>query len=123
MSAGEKKGRLGEDAARLYLENKGFSFVAANLHVGHDEIDLLMRDGRTLVFVEVKLRTAGGGRFAVDAAKQRRISRAAVSYLQTHGGFEQPVRFDVVEIDYLGAEMEIRHLPDAFPLARGRYFV
>ena len=46
MSAGEKKGRLGEDAARLYLENKGFSFVAANLHVGHDEIDLLMRDGR-----------------------------------------------------------------------------
>ena len=120
MSAGEKKGRLGEDAARLYLENKGFSFVAANLHVGHDEIDLLMR---TLVFVEVKLRTAGGGRFAVDAAKQRRISRAAVSYLQTHGGFEQPVRFDVVEIDYSGAEMEIRHLPDAFPLARGRYFV
>ena len=118
MSAGEKKGRPGEDAARLYLENKGFSFVAAN-----DEIDLLMRDGRTLVFVEVKLRTAGGGRFAVDAAKQRRISRAAVSYLQTHGGFEQPVRFDVVEIDYSGAEMEIRHLPDAFPLARGRYFV
>ena len=112
MSAGEKKGRLGEDAARLYLENKGFSFVAANLHVG-----------RTLVFVEVKLRTAGDGRFAVDAAKQRRISRAAVSYLQTHGGFEQPVRFDVVEIDYSGAEMEIRHLPDAFPLARGRYFV
>ena len=99
MSAGEKKGRLGEDAARLYLENKGFSFVAANLH------------------------TAGDGRFAVDAAKQRRISRAAVSYLQTHGGFEQPVRFDVVEIDYSGAEMEIRHLPDAFPLARGRYFV
>lgn len=123
MSAGEKKGRLGEDAARLYLENKGFSFVAANLHVGHDEVDLLMRDGRALVFVEVKLRTAGGGRFAVDAAKQRRISRAAVSYLQTHGGFERPVRFDVVEIDYSGAEMEIRHLPDAFPLARGRYFV
>ena len=120
MSAGEKKGRLGEDAARLYLENKGFSFVAANLHVGHDEIDLLMRDGRTLVFVEVKLRRDdryGSAAAFVDARKQQRIRATAMLWLEAHETALQP-RFDVIEIyapDGTGTKKpEVRHLEDAF---------
>ena len=77
MSAHGDRGAMGERAARAYLEARGLRFVGANLRVGRDEVDLLMREGETLVFVEVKLRKdRDDAPFAVDAAKQRRISRA-----------------------------------------------
>ena len=124
MSAHGDRGAMGERAARAYLEAKGLRFVGANLRVGRDEVDLLMREGETLVFVEVKLRKdRDDAPFAVDAAKQRRISRAAVVYLAEHGLLGRPARFDVVSVEFVGARLDVRHIENAFPLARGRYFV
>ena len=117
MSAHGDRGAMGERAARAYLEAKG-------LRVGRDEVDLLMCEGETLVFVEVKLRKdRDDAPFAVDAAKQRRISRAAVVYLAEHGLLGRPARFDVVSVGFDGARLDVRHIENAFPLARGRYFV
>ena len=124
MSASKDRGTMGERAARAYLEGKGLCFVEANLRVGRDEIDLLMRDGETLVFVEVKLRLdPHQAPFAVDVAKQRRISRAAVVYMAKHGLLGRAARFDVVSVGFDGTQMDIRHIEDAFPLARGSYFI
>ena len=68
-------GRIGESTVRKYLEDKGYTFVAQNVHVGHDEIDLIMLDGRVTVFVEVKLRKPGvSGAEAVNLAKRRRTA-------------------------------------------------
>lgn len=120
----KRLGSIGEQSVRQYLEKKGWHFVAQNVHVGHDEIDLIMMDGNTLVFVEVKLRKPGvSGAEAVDAAKRRRISRAAVVYMAKTGGLDRSARFDVAEVAFDGVQMEIHHIVDAFPLSRGRYFV
>ena len=120
----KRLGSIGEQSVRQYLEKKGWHFVAQNVHVGHDEIDLIMMDGNTLVFVEVKLRKPGvSGAEAVDAAKRRRISRAAVVYMAKTGGLDRSARFDVAEVSFDGVHMEIHHIGDAFPLSRGRYFV
>lgn len=120
----KRLGSIGEQSVRQYLEKKGWHFVAQNVHVGHDEIDLIMMDGNTLVFVEVKLRKPGvSGTEAVDAAKRRRISRAAVVYMAKTGGLDRSARFDVAEVAFDGVQMDIHHIMDAFPLSRGRYFV
>ena len=117
-------GRIGESTVREYLEQKGYTFVAQNVRIGHDEIDLIMLDGRVTVFVEVKLRKPGvSGAEAVDLAKRRRISRAAVVYMTKTGGLDRAARFDVAEVAFDGVQAEVHHIPDAFPLVRGRYFV
>ena len=117
-------GRIGEQSVRRYLEEKGWHFVAQNVRVGRDELDLIMMDGNTLVFVEVKLRKSGvSGAEAVDMAKRRRISRAAVVYMAKTGGLDRSARFDVAEVSFDGVNMDIHHIADAFPLSRGRYFV
>ena len=84
MSAHGDRGAMGERAARAYLEAKGLRFVGANLRVGRDEVDLLMREGETLVFVEVKLRKdgttrplRGRGKTAAHFARGRRLSSGA----------------------------------------------
>ena len=117
-------GRIGESTVRKVLEDKGYTFVVQNVRVGHDEIDLIMLDGRVTVFVEVKLRKPGvSGAAAVDLAKRRRISRAAVVYMTKTGGLDRAARFDVAEVAFDGVHAEVHHIPDAFPLVRGRYFV
>lgn len=110
------QGTLGEEQALAYLVAHGMTEVARNVRAAGGEIDLVMRDGRYLVFVEVKLRTdahMGLGREAVDARKRARISRAALSYLVSRGSVDVPVRFDVVEIQ----AGDVHHIPAAFDFA------
>ena len=124
MSGNQKLGRTGEEAALRVLMQKGYVCVGRNVRVGQDELDLVMRDGAVTVFVEVKLRGPGErGVYAVDRAKRRRICRAAVVYMMNTGGLERPTRFDVVEIAFDGARMNVHHIEDAFPLEGGRIFV
>ncbi len=106
-------GDQGEAIAAAYLEGKGMTCLARNLRLPGGEIDLVMRDGKYTVFVEVKLRGTGRyglGREAVDARKQRRIQQVAMQYLQQQGLTNTPVRFDVVEIQ----AGDVRHLTNAF---------
>jgi len=93
-------GARGEAAARQYLEDQGSAFVAANYQTRFGEIDLIMRDGETLVFVEVKARqraTQGAPQEAVTARKLKRLLHAAETYMREtlYGG---AWRVDVVAI-------------------------
>lgn len=94
------KGDAVETLARAYLSAHGLRPVAANAGYRVGELDLVMRDGGTLVFVEVRYRRStafGGGAASVDAGKRRRLVRAAEQFLLVHREFAAlPCRFDVV---------------------------
>lgn len=92
------------------------------------EIDLVAVDGRTVVFVEVKTRrhhAAGHPVEAVDADKQRRVTRTALSYLRRHDLLEHSARFDIVAVTWPDGQPQpdIEHYKDAFePADRGQMF-
>ena len=107
-------GREFEDAAAAYLENNGYVILERNYRDPMGEIDIIAKDGRELVFVEVKYRRnleKGDPAEAVHFLKQRKIRNAAKGYLYRRRlGDCIPSRFDVVAI--LG--QEIRLIKDAF---------
>ncbi|MGB5325770.1 MAG: YraN family protein [Pseudomonadales bacterium] len=93
-------GDAAEQAACRYLQLRGLRVLCRNFRSGMGEIDLVMRDACTTVFVEVRLRQSrafGGGAASVTAAKQRRLARAAAHYLQREKS-NDACRFDVVEV-------------------------
>ncbi len=113
-------GARGERQAEKFLKKAGLKMVARNVRVGRDELDLIAREGDTLVFVEVKTRaneTFGRPVSAVNAAKRRNLSRAAVRFMQTRKLRPPYIRFDVVEV--IGEEPQIRHIQNAFSLEGG----
>jgi putative endonuclease len=101
LSPTQQQGRVGEQAALAYLKRQGLRLVQANFSCLVGEIDLIMREGDTLVFVEVRERESsdfGGAAASVGAVKQRKILRAAQSYLQRFD--EEPAcRIDVITIE------------------------
>ncbi|SDF10370.1 YraN family protein [Marvinbryantia formatexigens] len=103
-----------EKRAAAYLEQCGMCILEYNYRIRSGEIDLIARDGRYLVFVEVKYRAnshLGTPLEAVDARKQKTIVRTAQCYLLQHGySAETPCRFDVIGID----GEQITHVKDAF---------
>lgn len=108
-------GRFGEAFAEQYLIKKGYRTIGRNVHMGRQELDLVMLDGETVVFVEVKARkNAAFGTPAefVTRTKQRNLTVAAERFLHRYGMDDRFARFDIVEI-YL-EEKRIRHLTDAF---------
>ena len=111
-------GREGETAARTYLEKKGYRFIASNFKRTHGEIDLIMEDGDTLVFVEVKSRTNrryGEPREAVTPMKQQHIRYTAKAYLYSKRQMERSVRFDVVEVMKMpDGSWKFHHMKHAF---------
>ncbi|MBI4346380.1 MAG: YraN family protein [Elusimicrobia bacterium] len=106
-------GLAAEARAATYLEGRGFTILERRYRTVAGELDLVARDRGEIVFVEVKARSSssfGGPEAAVDFRKQRRLTRAAESYLALHGLSDAPARFDVVAVTPEG----IRHLADAF---------
>lgn len=94
MANGEQAERLAAD----YLRRQGLSLVMRNYRCRYGEIDLIMRDGSSLVFVEVRLRSRGdfgGAAASIGAAKQGRLRRTAEHYLS---GLRKipPCRFDAL---------------------------
>jgi putative endonuclease len=116
-----RRGLLGEQSARIHLERSGLKFLTANFRSPHGEIDLIVRDGDCLAFVEVKTRSREDWirpAAAVDRKRQRRLSRAALDYLRRIHNPDVKFRFDIVEVLLLDGEVrEVRHLPNAFPFA------
>jgi putative endonuclease len=88
-----------EERAARFLAGRGLTIVERNFRSRRGEIDLIARDGGTLVFVEVRKRTDstrfGGAAGSVDHRKRRRLEAAALFYLSRLGA-EPPCRFDVV---------------------------
>ena len=100
-TAAQLAGQDAEAAARRLLEDAGFAFVAANVRYKVGEIDLVMRDGEVLVFVEVRTRRSaafGGAAASIGRRKQARLRRAAQCYLlERFGQRAWPgCRFDAV---------------------------
>lgn len=101
LSQKQEQGRQWENTAQLYLQRHGLVMIEANFRCKLGEIDLIMREGSTLVFVEVRQRAAGaqvGAAASIGPAKIRRIVRAAQVYLQRCPR-TPPCRIDVIAID------------------------
>ena len=110
-------GGRGENLAARFLRNRGLRIICRNYRCGLGEIDIVARDGTTLVFVEVKTRAYDdpAPEDQVNAAKQHQITKAARHYLGRYGVQPPPARFDVVAVVWPdGRDPQIRHTPHAF---------
>jgi putative endonuclease len=104
-----------ETLAERFLTARGLKLVARNVRCRGGEIDLVMQDGRSLVFVEVRLRTHKGFGSAAESValrKQQRVILAAQHFLAQRGD-TPPCRFDVIALDGLAVE-SIEWIRDAF---------
>jgi putative endonuclease len=115
--ARKRLGDWGEGLAANYLQNAGYRIVAAKWRSPHGEIDLIARDGDTLVFVEVKTRRGrlfGAPEEAVTAHKQQKLTLLAQQYMLDHD-LDSPWRIDVVavELDSRGVLLRCDHLINA----------
>jgi putative endonuclease len=115
-----RRGALGETAAKRHLTGLGMKFLTANFRSDRGEIDLIFRDQNTLVFVEVKTRSAGSWTrpaAAVNARKRRLLTLTALDYLRRLDNPQVTLRFDIVEVVLQeGQVSEVRHLPAAFAM-------
>jgi putative endonuclease len=116
----QEKGKAGERAAARHLKSNGLKILVERYRCRLGEVDLVAREGDTLVFVEVKARRSadhGDPSQAVTPEKQRHISRVALDYLRRLHHPDIPVRFDVVEVILKNDEPSAcHHIRDAFPL-------
>ena len=106
-------GKMGERKACEYLETKGYEILEVNFHSRFGEIDIIAKDGETVVFAEVKTRKNdqfGTPAEFVTPAKMKKIIKTAYFYL---GDMECDMRFDVLEV-YYGVKNEINHIENAF---------
>lgn len=107
-------GELAEKKARDFLLANGLKFVTQNYHCAYGEIDLIMRDGDEIVFVEVRLRTHsdyGTALESIDHNKQKKLLTTATHYLQKYGWLDKvSCRFDVIGY----SDTDIDWIKDAF---------
>jgi len=109
-------GQLAEGLAASFLQRKGLAVLARNYRCRGGEIDLICRDGKSLVFVEVRLRrnaAFGGAGASITAAKQRRVILAAQHYLSANGKHDCDCRFDCILLEDMD-ERHIEWIRDAF---------
>lgn len=110
-------GPAGEDFAAEYMKAQGYEILRRNYHSRFGEIDIIARSSRYLVFTEVKTRESGSlvnPLEAVTPAKQKKIVRTALCYLQAFPADLQP-RFDVAAVlTERGKPVSVSYLPDAF---------
>jgi putative endonuclease len=115
-------GAEGEERACAYLRGRGLAILERNFRCRVGEIDIVAREGDSVVFVEVKERgdpSHGAAVEAVTPSKRRRVIRAAQLWAARHGASESDVRFDVVGIDWGPEGPVLRHERAAFD-AEGR---
>ncbi len=111
-------GRYGEKLAENHLQRHGFRILARNVHLRHAELDLVALEGRTLCFIEVRLRSSkrfGSAEESIDRRKQRRLARAAAELLATRRlPRHDALRFDVVSVDASREPPRVELIRDAF---------
>ena len=112
------RGTAVEAAARAHLQRAGLREVAANANYRFGELDLVMLDGPTLVFIEVRYRRNarfGGGAASVDVHKRRKLVHAAQAFLAHHPRHaDASCRFDVIDADGDPDAPRLNWLRDAF---------
>ena len=115
-------GIKGEEEAARFLARCGYAILDKNVRTRAGEIDLVAKEGKTLVFVEVKTRkdlAEDPPQAAVNTRKQNRLGKLAHGYLKLRRLREMPCRFDVVAVivNDEGGVKAIRHIPNAFSVA------
>ncbi len=122
MNQRQAFGKAGEDLAVRYLKKKGYKVIQQNYTCPLGEIDIIARQKKTIVFVEVKTRRSlsfGSAKLAITPHKQRKISMTALYYLKSSQQMDQDARFDVVTVQSAGDSQEIDLIQNAFDLAYG----
>jgi putative endonuclease len=113
-------GKIGEDLACQELQQRGYAILARRYRRRGGELDIIARDGQTVVFVEVKTREScefGAGGESVNPRKRRRMAGVALDYLARNRLTESPCRFDVVSIDMGDGAPRIELYQNAFDVA------
>lgn len=108
-------GVFGEQQALLYLQDCGYQILDVNWRYRHWEVDIVMKDKDTLVFVEVKTRSSlafGQPEDFVDGSKEKNLFRLADAYIE-HIQYVGEIRFDIVSVVRRN-KIEIEHIKDAF---------
>lgn len=116
MAKSLETGVKGENFAEKYLRQLGYAILEKNWRSGKHEIDIIARDGDTLVIVEVKTRKSalfGEPEIFVTKSKQKFLVEAANSYL-LQKNLDLEVRFDIISILYSKNGYRINHIKEAF---------
>lgn len=115
MGKTQEIGRQAEETAAAFLQSQGLTLIVCNYRCEYGEIDLVMQDHTSLVFVEVRFRdhdTHGNGAETITGAKKSKLIKSATHYLLAQGLWEKtPCRFDVIS---LSSEADILWISDAF---------
>jgi putative endonuclease len=117
-TARQQLGQRGEELAEKWLNERGISTLVRNYRCPYGEVDRVMQEGDTFIFVEVKARRNsdyGTPAESVTPFKQRQITRTAMHYLQESHLEDATCRFDVVEVFFEdGSLPRVQHFPGVF---------
>ena len=115
MAAHNELGKWGEDLAATFLEEKGYQIIERDWKSGHHDLDIVAKEGDTLIIIEVKTRRNrlfGNPEEAIDYKKRKSLQSAINHYVKTHR-FGSSVRFDIISIvGTIGSKPEIDHIID-----------
>ena len=115
-----RTGKQGEALAAAYLEKEGYQIIERNYRCLFGEMDLVARDGQTIVFVEVKSRKSdrfGVPQLSVGLQKQKKLSQIALHYLEQKRFCPCDARFDVIAIRMRPECHQVELIRNAFDLA------
>lgn len=111
-------GNRGEDCAVEFLKNNGYEILNRNFYTRKGEIDIVAKDGDSVVFIEVKTRknnNYGSAAEAVNAAKQKKLALTAQAYMNYKNLTDSNLRFDVIEVDSENNSFAVKnHIKNAF---------
>jgi putative endonuclease len=113
-------GKRGEELALKKIKRLGYKCVARNYRCPLGEIDLIAKDGESLVFIEIKTRkgkSLGYAKEAINGRKRRQLSKVALTYLKSNNCGDVKSRFDVVAINLNDNKEQIEVIKNAFDLA------
>lgn len=113
-----KKGAEAEVLAEEFLRNHGYSIVMKNFYFGKSgEIDIVAKDGDTIVFVEVKARWSshfGSALESITPHKVKSLRKAAEGFIYINQNYDVSYRFDIIALDFEGDRYSINHVKNAF---------
>jgi len=112
-----KLGDQGEEIAARYLLERGYKILDRNFHTRYGELDIICKEKKAIVFVEVKTRRSTKYGFPEEAVTRKKIEhlkKAALIYLSSNNGFFKEMRFDVITVLMNNEGQKLNHIKNAF---------
>ena len=116
MYQNHETGKIGEDIAVSYLNEKGYQIIERNFECIQGEIDIIAKDKKEIVFIEVKTRASvlyGLPKEAVDKTKKKHIYKSAEYYIYLKHLENAPIRIDVIEVYKKNDKYKLNHIKQA----------